>query len=308
MNNSERIRMQLVRDLWGKDTQLDMGYPSGHNTYVQLYLNGMYWGIYNPTERIDKDFAKEYLGGNEDDYDIIKDYSEVVDGNITAWNEMMKLAKTDMVNNVNYQRIQGKNPDGTINPNYEAYVDVEDLIDYMILNFYGTNLDWDHHNWIAVRNRIEPGKGFKFFSWDAEHILEDVSSNVLDENNSNCPSYLFQRLLKNPDFKKLFADRIQLNCFNGGALTYSSALKRWMKRSDEVEPAIIAESARWGDYRRDVHNWAGGPYDLYDKEYWLAEKSFMVNEYFPAYRRSIRPATLSRRAFNLMKPSASFWL
>ena len=281
MNNSERVRMQLIRDIWGKDTQLDMGDPSGHNTYVQLYLNGMYWGIYNPTERIDKDFAKDYLGGNEDDYDIIKDYSEVVDGNITAWNAMLKLANMDMTNNAYYQRIQGKNRDGTINPSYEPYIDVENLIDYMILNFYGANWDWDHHNWIAIRNRIEPGKGFKFFSWDAEHILEDVSSSVLNEDNDNCPSHLFQQLLKNPDFKKLFADRVQLHCFNGGALTYSSALKRWMKRSDEVEPAIIAESARWGDYRRDVHNWAGGPYYLYDKEFWLDQKSFMVNQYFP---------------------------
>ncbi|MDZ7261251.1 MAG: chitobiase/beta-hexosaminidase C-terminal domain-containing protein [candidate division KSB1 bacterium] len=279
---SERKYAQYIRDVWAKDTQLAMGHPAGHGRYVHLYLNGIYWGVYNPTERIDKEFAADYLGGNADDYDVIKDYSEVVDGNKIAWNKMMSLANKGLADNISYQRIQGKNPDGTLNPNYEAYVDVVNLIDYMILNFYGGNWDWDHHNWVAVRNRVQPGKGFKFFSWDAEHILEEIYANVLNENNNNCPSQLFQRLRENADFRRLFADRVQLHCFNGGVLTPESAKARWMARAEQIDLAIIAESARWGDYRRDVHRYiSAGPFDLYDKQYWLAQQSFLINQYFP---------------------------
>lgn len=280
MSKSERDHAQLIRDLWGKDTQLEMGHPSGHGIYVHLYINGLYWGIYNPTERIDNDFASEYIGGNEEDFDVIKDYVEVVNGNSTAWNNMFTFAKKGLSGNASYQRFQGKNPDGTDNPSYENYLDMVNFIDYMIINFYGANWDWDHHNWIAARNSVLPGKGFKFFSWDAEHILESVSSNILNENNNNCPSQMFQLLRENNDFKLLLADRIQFHCFNGGALTPDKALERWKNRSDQIELAIIAESARWGDYRRDIH-----PYttkgDLYTKEHWLTEKSFMINEYFP---------------------------
>ena len=43
-------------------------------------------------------------------------------------------------------------------------------------------------------------------------------------------------------------------------------------RNLELEDAIIAESARWGDYRRDVHQYSNGPYELYTKtDFWLPE-------------------------------------
>lgn len=124
---------------------------------------------------------------------------------------MMTLAKKGIADNVKYQHIRGKNLDGTYNPSYHAYVDVVNLIDHMIMNFYGANWGWNHRNWVAVRNRVKPGKVFIFFSWDAEHILENVSSNILGENENNYPSQLFQLLSENKDFRLLFADRIQLN-------------------------------------------------------------------------------------------------
>jgi hypothetical protein len=281
MSPGERSKCQLIRDLWAKDLQLEIGNPAGHGNYVHLYLNGLYWGIYNPTERIDKNFGAEYLGGSEDDYDVIKDYGEVVDGNNVAWNEMMTLARQGMDNNDYYNRIQGKNPDGTPNSTYPAYVDLVNLIDYMILNFYGGNWDWDQHNWTALRNRVDPGKGFIFLSWDAEHIIETVSSNILNENNANCPSELFQRLLGNNKFRYLFAQRVDLLCFNNGLLTPEACQQRWMKRSNQIESAIIAESARWGDYRRDVHAISSPPYELYTKEHWLAQQQFIIQQYFP---------------------------
>jgi hypothetical protein len=158
---------------------------------------------------------------------------------------------------------------------------MDNFIDYMILNFHGGNWDWDHHNWIAVRNRIQPGKGFIFFSWDAEHILEELSHNMLDENNNNSPSHLYQRLRENQDFRRLFADRVQIHCFNNGVLAPAVVRQRWMKLAEEIELAIIAESARWGDYRRDVHQFDIGPYVLYTKDTWLTEQSYLLDQYFP---------------------------
>lgn len=281
MSSGERSKHQLIRDLWAKDAQLEMGNLSGHGNFVHLFLNGLYWGIYNPTERIDKNFASTYLGGDGKDFDIIKDYATVVDGNDIAWFEMLEMARPGLSDNIIYQRLQGKNPDGTINPDYPAYLDVENFIDYMLLNFYGSNWDWDHHNWVALRNRKTPGKGFVFFSWDAEHIIEDVYMNVLYNNNTDCPSELFQLLLKNEDFRRLFAERVEMHCFNNGVLTPEACKQRWVKRAGEIDMAIIAESARWGDYRKDVHQISSAPFELYTKLHWLEEQSFVLNEYFP---------------------------
>ena len=164
-----------------------MKHPSSNSIYVHLYINGIYWGIYVPSERMDKDFAVKYLGGEEDDYDVIKDYAEVADGTIDAWNQMMQMANNGVENTDDYQRIQGNNPDGSPNPEIESMVDVVNLIDYMLINFYGSNTDWDSHNWAAMRNRVSPGKGFKFFCWDAEHMLKKLNGNELGENiNMRC--------------------------------------------------------------------------------------------------------------------------
>lgn len=279
---SERRYALLIRDIWAKDTQQDMGYPAGHGRYVHLFLNGMYWGIYNPTERLDTEFAERYMGGDESEYDIIKDYGELVDGEITSWNTMVNMMKEDLSEDENYFRLTGRNSDGAENPNLQSYIDLENYIDYMIINFYGTNWDWDHHNWVAMRNRVDPGKGFKFFSWDAEHNLEDIDDNIIDIDYENRPSAFFQSLRENAHFRELFANRIQKLFYNAGALTPDANIKRLNKRASEIELAIIAESQRWGDYRRDVHtDYPSGPFELYTKEHWSDQLDYLTNEYFP---------------------------
>lgn len=81
-DNAQRIKATYQEDVWTKDTQLAMGHPSGNARYMHLFLNGLYWGLYAASERMDKEFAENYLGGDEDDYDVIKDYTEVADGYI----------------------------------------------------------------------------------------------------------------------------------------------------------------------------------------------------------------------------------
>ena len=281
--HSERSRAQYMRDRWTKDSQLAMGHPSSHGIYVHLFINGLYWGVYNPSERMDSEFAASYLGGAEPEYDVVKDYAEAVDGTLTAWNTAISMANAGLSSDASWQHIQGNNPDGTRNPAFEPMVDAVSLADYMILNFYGGNTDWDHHNWVAIRSRVDPGKGFRFFCWDSEHMVKVVTDNILNENNDKCPSRIFQKMRQNVQFRRLFADRVQKHCFNNGVLVPEQAAARWMERAGQVDKAILAESARWGDYRRDVHPWqAAGPFELYTRDvHWIAQQDFLMDTYFP---------------------------
>jgi hypothetical protein len=44
----------------------------------------------------------------------------------------------------------------------------------------------------------------------------------------------------------------------------------------------VAESARWGDYRRDVHPYKTGPYELYTRnDHWRPEIARLLTHYFP---------------------------
>lgn len=281
--SEERERAQYLRDTWSKDTQRDMGYPASHGNFAHLYINGMYWGIYNPNETVNGEFASSYFGGESDDYDIIKDLSETVEGNRVVWSEMFSLANKGLESDEDFYFIQGKNPDGTRNPEYISYIDIENLIDYMLLNFYGGNTDWDHHNWVAIRSRKQIDIGFQFFAWDQEHVLKSLEENTTGEFNASCPSHIFQRLTENKTFRRIFADRVLKHCFYGGLLTPEVNAERYLSRSDVMEKAIDAESARWGDYRRDVHAYhSSGPFALYNKdEHWIPAKNFLLDNYFP---------------------------
>src|SRR6185295_996540 len=46
-----RAEASYTRDQWVRDTQRVMGHPSARGIYTHLYLNGLYWGLYNIVER-----------------------------------------------------------------------------------------------------------------------------------------------------------------------------------------------------------------------------------------------------------------
>ncbi|MGH9362788.1 MAG: CotH kinase family protein, partial [Thermoanaerobaculia bacterium] len=272
-NPQQRAGAQYLHDQFCRDTQLAMGQHSAHGRFVHLYLNGLYWGLYNLTERPNAPFAASYLGGDREEYDALN-AENTLDGDRNAWNTLLGLANAGVAGEAEYQAIQ-------------QYLDVPNLIDYMILNFYAGNQDWPSHNWYVVRKR-EPGAGFKFFSWDAERTLEDPASNRTGVSDDGTPARLYSRLRSNPEFRLLFADHLHRHLQAGGALAPASIEERYRTRAAEIDKAVAAESARWGDYRRDVHPYSSGPYLLYTRDdHWLVELDRLVNAYFPA-----RTATL----------------
>ncbi len=282
-DNGQREEAQYINDSWAKDMYMKMGLKAAHNKFFHLYINGMYWGLYNLSERMDNEYMQYYLEGNEEDFDVIKDYAEVGEGNADAWNRMMQMAEDGLSDAVSFYGIQGKNEFGQEDESIEALLDVDNLIDFMILNFYAGNKDWDHHNWVAARNRENPAKGFQFLPWDSERIFNGLNDNIVDENNEDRPSFLYAQLRKNPVFRMQFTLRANELLGPGGLLSPDTVTAIWQKRSGEIELAIIAESARWGDYRRDVHAYKNNPYELYTKnDHWLVEQKRLVEDYFPA--------------------------
>ena len=279
---------QYTRDVWVRDTQLAMGSLSAHSTYVHLYINGLYWGMYSPAERPDDAFLAEHIGGEREDWDVIKDFNELFRGNRDAWNAMFALADQipgaadpDAI----FYQLQGLNPDGTNDPSTDALLNVDNLIDYMMLHLYAGAEDWPHHNWYAARNRVDPGEGFQFFVWDQEIVLDGRYRDRTDVSNANTPAELYSNLRSSPAFRLRFADRVQLHMFNGGALSVEANQARWMARSNEVEQAIIAESARWGDAREgeNVQVDSGGPtvtIPTMTVDHWRAARDTVHDVYF----------------------------
>ena len=236
---------QYIRDQFADETLLAMGEPASHGNYVQLYVNGLYWGLYNPTERPDTSFAATYLGGDKDNWDAVHAGEAVNNSDMTEYNE---LANFDFQNGSTaaYQQVQGNNPDGTRNPTYPVLLDMNNFVDYMLMNFYIGNTDWPNHNWYMARPEdSSPTKldstGFKFFPWDSEMSMGlqwayDPNINSMTSGAwSGWMASTFNSLMNNADFRILFADHAQKFLFNGGPLTTAAAQARYRALANEVQ-------------------------------------------------------------------------
>jgi len=280
-SHDQRVRSQYVRDQYVSDLQNSFGGHAPAGIFVHLYLDGLYWGLYGLHERPDASYAAEHFGGNKSEYDVLKHTgSEVISGSAAAWNAMMAIARSGLSQLDKYEALK-------------TTLDVEGLADYMLANIYSGNDDWPRHNWYATRRRAA-GELFRFHSWDAEHVLKDATINVVGAIVSNSPAELFSLLRQNAEFRLLCADRAQRHFSQGGPLYVDPDNGEWDpqhpernrpaadygKRIAEIDPAIILESARWGDVRRPLL-----PYTRNVE--WQAELDWLLGSYFPQRSRNV---------------------
>jgi hypothetical protein len=287
-STSEQSHATYVRETWTKLTQLRMNNEGSHLTYAHLFVNGMYWGLYNPIERIDDDFCAYWFGGSKDDWDVIKD-AALLNGSSKAWNSLKdsvyKISASDLTYSTElYMKIQGLNIDGTPNPSYSPLIDMDNYIDYMMVNYHGSNTDWDNKNWAAARNRENPGLGYRFFCWDSENVIDSPTDNLMTSNTGTRTgplTMMFQKLRTVPLFCIRFGDRAQKHLFNDGWLSATKAAQTFVDLTSLVEEPLYAESARWGDYRRDVHPWSSKGVLYTPDNQFVKERDALLTNYFP---------------------------
>ena len=271
---SNRRQAQYTRDVWARRMQKKMGRTSVNALYVHLFLNGMYWGLYNIAERVDDQFGKDHIGGKKGDIDVIKveedggNHLEAAEGDMEAWNLMVKTA-AQAADNAAYEQL-------------DSLLDIDSFIDYMLINQYGGNTDWDHHNWYAIRRRGLDSEGFRFLCWDTELIFLSADENVLSKNNGNAtPTGIFHHLMENEQFARRYLRRAKEVLADDGLLGESSVVAVWDSLYHNIETALYAESARWGDYRRDVHPYTTrGKLYTVDNQY-QTERNRLLTQYFP---------------------------
>ncbi|MDD3321916.1 MAG: chitobiase/beta-hexosaminidase C-terminal domain-containing protein [Paludibacter sp.] len=282
---TQQVSAQYIQDSWAKTTQLDMGQTSAHERFVHLYLNGLYWGLYNITEEYDDDFMESYFSGDKSEFDVIKEQQSTTPtaGNMTAWKDLLsQVQTTSLSDNTKYQKLQGRNTDGSVNSAYLNLLDVDNYIDYLLINYYLGNQDWDKNNWTVGRNRVKNDAGFKFFCWDGETTMTDVNLDIVKAGGTDGnPAAFIKYLKKNNDFLVLMADHIQKSMIDaGGMLTPTVIEERYNNLADEIDLPIIGESARWGDWYNNT-----GPYTRND--HWIPRKNDLLTNYFPVRTQNV---------------------
>lgn len=280
-------RCICIRDQFARDLQYNLDQFGSRGKFAYLYINGMFFGLYDLDERPGGDYGETYVGGNDNDYDVIKVSSRArppltnrsyaiypTNGDMNAWTSLWKQLRDPSIKNLDaYMKVQGLNPDGTTNSKYPTLVDVDNLINYMMVIFWTADQDapltaWSGsiqpNNFFAIRDQKGASGGFKFFIHDAEHTLLSWAINenrvgpwisTINTNDANAlalsnPQHMFDLLAQNPEFRFKIADYVNKQMLlPEGPLYPANVQKTFLNRKQEIDRAIVAESARWGGSR-----------------------------------------------------------
>jgi hypothetical protein len=271
-----------IRDVWMKESLRDMGQPSSYGNFVNLYVNGLYFGIFNLTESVDDAFFAEHFGGQREDWAVNKDFYSPD----ARWNAILN---TDVSTIAGYTEVQN-------------YLDVEDFADYMLLHFYADAEDWPSHNGIAADNPVSGDGKLRFFVWDQEIVLDYHGRAAQRIDSASGAGQIFQKMRTSPEFRLFFADRVQKHLFNDGALSVTGSQSSYLEVANWIDKAIVAESARWGDVQMktpyanaplipsDPCNWDdifypmpphGPDYYFTREDSWVKERDCIIDHYIP---------------------------
>jgi hypothetical protein len=245
-HSSSHTTPNYLEDQFTSDLHNAMGGQSPHGLFAHLYINGLYWGMYNLHDRPDHAWAAQLFGGEKDEYDCIKhNMSMVVNhgtgGNAVAnFNAMLGAADAvaaDPTNAAKYEAVSSQ-------------LDVDNFITELLAHWFAVNWDWpnwpNQKNWYATHRNTPDGR-WRFHCWDAEHALEYWNN----QNVLGLSEYLIHDKLKvNAEYRMRFADLAHRFFFNGGVLSYPAVTDRYSTRIAEIDRAIVCESARWGEIGR----------------------------------------------------------
>lgn len=287
-------KFTLIEEVFSRDSQRDLGQSYHRSRYYHLFINGIYWGVYQTEERTDGNFGENYFGGNADDYDVVRTsqpgyVTGVVEGQEAAWYDFWNMSVNQGYGSAypaNYNKARGLNADGTPNPAYPVYLNPTNVAAFMLTAHFSNDTDCPAtsdsskaNNMAVLRNRCDGTntlggisyKGWAFHRHDAEHSLgvrgdgasadkllvgtESKSSNMRQFKNFN-PSELHYKLEDNAEYKMLAADLLFRSCLKeDGAMTANAAAERFRTRMRQLGNAISCEAARWGGGSRTPATW-----------------------------------------------------
>ena len=253
-DQGQRNRGQMIRETFMRESMRAAGeIAAGHGRFTHLYLNGIYWGVYEVHERQDASHFANYFGGEAHEYQATNANSGV-DGPVRQPHAEL----LDTIETLDWDAIQ-------------QVLDVDNQIRYAVLLQYGGNQDLKTDgNWRSAGGG-SANAPWQFFVWDAERVLENVNQRGTQPIGDLMG--MVRDLVQVEEYRIRFADILHELFYNDGPLTAEAAGARYARIADSLDEALIAESARWGDLKQN------DPLTLNDE--WITERDRVLNDYLP---------------------------
>ncbi|MCF0215659.1 MAG: CotH kinase family protein [Fibrobacteraceae bacterium] len=211
-NNGNRFVADYFADAVGGAILEGSDVDYQRSRQVVVYYNGKYYGIHDMRERYNKNFVETNYGIDASTVNFIKHLNKEItasNGTIDDYKAMLDFINgNDMTDAANYEQAK-------------ALIDIGNFADYMAAEIYIHNGDWPDNN---VRAWKSPGRPWKFMIYDLDHGFVwdwtvagfSQSMNMFSwikkggKNSCNsaiCFPMLYNNLIKNDDFKRLFINR-----------------------------------------------------------------------------------------------------
>ena len=219
-----------------------------------LFLNGEYWGIYYVHERPDEHYVQDHYGIASQNVNLYWRWLGEVENGVA---DTFMLFKDWM-----------KTADLTIEDQYafaETHIDVQEFIDYYILEMFIANFDWPANN---VRFWQADDSKFRWLFYDGDSGLEikdfDVYANAVYDGNDQYPSnrestLFFRKLLESPTFQRQFANRF--NYLISTILSYNNTQKIYNSIKDAIQEEAHLQFDRFPQmesfYPKNYDYWTG---------------------------------------------------
>lgn len=205
LNKFKRLMLRTPYSSWNKRLFADqlvqhivsgMNLEVANSTPVSLYINGEYWGIMDMAERMDEYYFESHFKIYKDSINYSDATHSTAFGVTADFEDVYDFAfSNDLSLNENYQRISKE-------------IDIDNLIDYIVVETYLGNRDWPGNNNERWRNGTN-GK-WRWVIVDMDAILWDknyrVLEKILDTTKMNHPNrfkstLVFRKLIENKEFK-----------------------------------------------------------------------------------------------------------
>lgn len=215
-----------------------------------VYINGDYWGIHNIREKVNEEFlASNNPGVDPDELDELE-----LSGNIIEGDNQDYLAMINFIENNNLSETE----------NYiqvADQMDIENFIDYFIIQIYLGNTDWPGNNIKYWRPHIAGAKwkwilydtdfGYGLFWWategsNVEHNTLLFALNLYGPEWPNPPwsTFLFRSLMENEEFQHLFINHF---CYYLNTRFNPEYVESHISDiADNISPEMPTHINRWG--------------------------------------------------------------
>ena len=225
-----------------------------------VYINGNYWGIHNIREKQDENYLAAKYDSSLPNIHILnkRDHEPLVVryGSESSFNSFEQLLKfiheNSLADHDAYQVVC-------------AQIDVDNFIDYMILETFFANCDWTNNNVKIYRfdqqtkfmkqQGIEAGKWrWLFFDLDDGMYQQYINmfETLRDVHAEEFVTQIFMGFMENADFKDTFISRYEYLVKNH--LTSEKILEQINLFELRYKREIERQIARWR-YPRNMHLW-----------------------------------------------------